>query len=297
MKIENFVFDELEVKKQQIREFVLWDDTFFSVVMEDKDACEEMISVITQRDDLKIIENKTQFSMRNADSKSTIIDLLAVDSNNKRYCIEIQKEDSDDEQRRVRYIQANTDVMFLDKGADYKEIPDVITIFISRYDPFNRGIAVYHVNRYIKETGDMVRNGREEIYVNGKSDDGSLIAELMNEFSNRREISTKFRRIAQRVRYLKFDEKGVSDMCEKMQRIVDIEVRKAVEENTIEVTEKVTKIVTEEVTEKVTREVTEEVSLATARKLIQDSDFTVEKIADITNLSVSVVEQLKREMK
>ncbi len=73
-----------------------------------------------------------------------------------------------------------------------------------------------------------------------------------------------------------------------MQRIVEQEVSKAIQENTIEVTEKVTK--------EVTKAVTKEVNMVTAKKLIMADKLSIEEIADITSLPMDVIEELKKEM-
>ena len=64
-------------------------------------------------------------------------------------------------------------------------MPNVIGIFISKFDMFKKGKTIYHVDRTVRETGDVVDNGLQEIYVNTKIDDGSDLAELMKIYKER----------------------------------------------------------------------------------------------------------------
>ena len=48
---------------------------------------------------------------------------------------------------------------------------------------FQSGKTVYHIDRVVRETGEVQDNGLQEIYVNTKIDDGTDIAELMKIFT------------------------------------------------------------------------------------------------------------------
>lgn len=61
--------------------------------------------------------------------------------------IEVQKADDDDHQRRVRYNGALLTINVTDPGDKFKNVPDVIVVFISRFDVFKYGKALYHVDR------------------------------------------------------------------------------------------------------------------------------------------------------
>lgn len=53
---------------------------------------------------------------------------------------------------------------------------------------FQKGKTVYHVDRTVRETGEITDNGLQEIYVNTKIDDGSDIAKLMKIYKEQREF-------------------------------------------------------------------------------------------------------------
>lgn len=71
-----------------------------------------------------------------------------------------------------------------EKGIRFEKIPDSYVIFISKKDFFEKGKTIYHIDRVLRETGDVVDNGFYEIYVNAEIDDKSDIAELMKIYSS-----------------------------------------------------------------------------------------------------------------
>ena len=132
--------------------------------------------------------------------------------------IEVQKADDDDHQRRVRYNSSLLTANIADPVAKFRDIPDVNSVFISKFDVFKRGKAVYHVERIIKETGDKVYNGTQEIYINAEINDDSDIARLMKVFVEDAYYDDKFPAISERKRIFKTTEKGVNEMCEVIER-------------------------------------------------------------------------------
>ena len=87
--------------------------------------------------------------------------------------MEVQKSDNDDHQRRVRYNASCLTTNITDPGVKFKKVPDVIMVYITRFDIFRGGKTTYHVERTVKETGKVVHNGLTEIYVNAAVDDGT----------------------------------------------------------------------------------------------------------------------------
>ena len=88
-------------------------------------------------------------------------------------------------------------------GAKFRDIPDVISVFISKFDVFKQGKAIYHVERIIKETGQTVYNGTQEIYINAEVDDASDIARLMKVFVDNNYYDDKFPATSERKRISK----------------------------------------------------------------------------------------------
>jgi hypothetical protein len=152
------------------------DDQFFQKVVEDREVCEEILRILLQKPDLHVVDYQAQRHLRNIGAHSVILDLLCQDDTGALFNVEVQKADNDDHQKRMRFNISNIDTIFVEKGIDYKDLPDVFAIFLSQFDLFQENRTTYHVHRAITETGTRVENGIHEIYINTAIDDGTAIA-------------------------------------------------------------------------------------------------------------------------
>ena len=162
------------------------DDVFFTKLAEDREFCQEILQVILEMPELEVVEVFPQKQLRNVKGRSVIVDVLCKDAKERYFNIEVQKEDDDDHQRRVRYNGSNIETYITEKGISFEEMPDVYVVFISQFDYFKQGKTIYHIDRIIRETQQVVDNGYYEVYVNTKVDDGSDIAGLMKLFQSDR---------------------------------------------------------------------------------------------------------------
>ncbi len=155
-----------EEQKAFVSKLNVIDDVFFQKMAEDREVAEEILRIILEKPKLKVIDSKVQRFLRNIGAHSVVLDLICEDEDHFIINCEVQKEDDDDHQRRVRFNRSNIDTIFVEKGLDYKELPDVYIIFISKFDTFHENRTIYHIDRIIKETGTVVENGTHEVYVN-----------------------------------------------------------------------------------------------------------------------------------
>lgn len=208
----------MEKKLQDIVEQLTgMDDIFFHKLAESKDFCEELIQVVLENKNFKIAEYAAQESIRNIKGRSVVLDLKCVSEDGKIINVEVQKENRDDHQKRVRYNAANIDTTESEKGVRFEELKDIYIIYISKFDLFGKGKTIYHINRVIEETQDIVENGMHEIYVNTKIDDGTEIAEYMKLLkSSAVPDNPKFPKICEAIKNIK---EGLEDdnMCDLVQ--------------------------------------------------------------------------------
>ena len=195
------------------------DDLMFRTMAEDKEFCEEILRVILQDEKLVVLESTAQYAGTNPQGRSVILDAKCVLGDCRRVNIEVQKRDDDDHQRRVRYNGAILTTNLTDPGEKFENVPDVCVVFISKFDIFKGNRSLYHVDRIIRETGEKVDNGFEEVYVNAKVKDGSDVSELMEVFVNDSAYNDKFPITSDRKRRYKETEEGQLRMCEIMERI------------------------------------------------------------------------------
>lgn len=207
-----------------IKQLNVIDDVFFHKVAEDKDVCEEILRIILQKPELKVIDAQTQRFLRNIGAHSVILDLLCEDENGNRINVEMQKTDDDDHVKRVRFNSSNIDTTFTEKGLDYKDFPDIYIIFISKFDMFQKGKTIYHLETVIRETGTSVDDGTHRIFVNCAINDGSDIAELMQYFKNSTGKNNKFPRLSNRVYYFKESKEGADAMTQVVEEYANKKV-------------------------------------------------------------------------
>lgn len=195
------------------------DDLMFRTMAEDVKFCEEILRVILEDEALTVLESTPQYAGTNPQGRSVILDAKCVLGDGRKIDIEVQKANDDDHQRRVRYNGAILTTNLTDPGEKFKDVPDVCVVFISKFDIFNGNLPLYHVDRVIRETGEKVDNGFEEVYVNAKVKDGSDVSELMEVFVNDDAYNNKFPITSGSKRRYKETEEGQQVMCEIMERI------------------------------------------------------------------------------
>ena len=209
--------------KAKIREDAMslnpMDDALFQKMAENKKFCQEILQVILDDKELVVLNANPQFMVKNLQGRSCMLDAECQLGDGKIVNIEVQKSDDDDHQRRVRFNGALLTANLTDPGSKFKQVPDVIIVFISKFDVFKSNKSLYHVDRVIRETGEIIDNGFTEIYVNAEIDDKSDVSELMNVFVKDKAYNDlKFPVTSACKRKYKTTEEGVREMCEIIER-------------------------------------------------------------------------------
>lgn len=197
------------------------DDIFFFKLAEDKEFCEELLQIILEDKNIKVLKHKPQSVLRNIKGRSVILDLECTGEDGALFGVEIQKSDNDDHQKRVRYNMANIDTSESEKGIKFKELKNIYMIYISRFDIFGKGKTIYHIDRIIRETGEIADNGTYEIYVNTKINDGTDIAEYMQILEQKTiPDNPKFPKLCKAIQGIKTG-KGDRNMCNAVQEYAE----------------------------------------------------------------------------
>lgn len=205
-------------KIQQMR---LLDDNFMRAVFDDNiEATELVLRIIMEKEDLKVLEVRSQFELKNIYGRSARLDVYATDDSGARYNIEIQRADQGAGERRARYNQSIIDTNHLQAGEDPKVLPEVYVIFITERDVRGGGLPIYHIERVVMETKEIFDDGEHIIYVNGayKNEDSAL-GSLIADFRESDPGHVRHEALAKRMRYLKQSEEGVSHMCRIVEEI------------------------------------------------------------------------------
>ncbi len=202
---------------RRLQEFCLMDDTFMSKVFEDK-ACAELLLQIILQKQLQVVKTVSQYSIKNLQGRSIRLDIYAVDAENKRYNIEVQREDSGANPKRARYYSSLMDANMTSPGDNYADLPESYAIFITAQDVLKGNRPLYTIDRKIAELENIpFGDDAHMIYVNGAYQDESALGQLMQDFFCRDAASIHYEALAERVGYFKKDSKGVNHMCKIME--------------------------------------------------------------------------------
>lgn len=157
---------------------------------------------------------------QNLQGRSVILDAKCILGNGKFINIEVQKADDDNHQKRVRYNGAVLTTNVTDAGVKFEKVPDVCVVFISKFDVFNSSHVVYNIDRVVRQTGEVVNNGFEEIYVSACVRDDSDVSELMDIFTNDSSYNVdKYPVTSSIKKRYKETEEGNKIMCAIMEKI------------------------------------------------------------------------------
>ena len=265
--------DTAEQKRQKdlerLRKLRPMDDDFMRCLFKDNIPLAEMVlRIITGKSDLVITDCQTQKDMKRlAGARSICLDAYGTDSLEKKYDMEIQREDKGADPHRARYHSSVLDVENLDAGQDFKQLPETYTIFITEKDVYGLGKPIYRIERMNLDTGKPFGDGEHILYVNGEYRGDSDIGKLMHDFNCTDADDMNFELMAERTRYLKENPEGVEQMCKVIE-----DMRKEEREEGIK-----------------------EGMRMTARRMLADGTLALEKIAKYVGLSLDEVKKLQAE--
>ena len=220
------------------------DDIFFNKMGESAEVCEEIISAILQFP-VKVLLVVPQNTIASLQGRGVRLDTLAdvipairvkvelledcpIGEKGAKVNIEVQKDDNDDHQKRVLFNAAAIILNETPKGTKkFRDVPDVVVIFISKFDMFKEGKMYYRINRVIETSGTVVYNGMSEYYVNAavkdrSTEEMSKITDLMEIFvdSDRYDYE-KFPKTSERKNQFKNTEGGMRAMNDGIQALID----------------------------------------------------------------------------
>lgn len=282
MSADNTVKEDKTLREkilERIEKMCLMDDDFMSVVLQHKECMELVLNIILDRTDLKVEECKSQYSISSLSGRSVRLDVLARDSEGKRYDLEVQQLDSGAQPRRARYNSSLMDADFLAKGEDVSLLPESYVIFITENDVLKGNKPIYTVERVISETGGLFNDGTHILYVNSQIQDESALGKLMKDFHCVNPDNMNYSALSEHSVYYKNGE-GVPNMC----KLVEELVKEEREEGRKEGREEGRK----EGREKGREENSKEIAL----KLLSMNALSLEKISEVTGLSIEIIKEL-----
>ena len=174
--------DDRQLFLDKLNSLCLLNDDFARIVLKDK-ACLEYILKTILDDKYQDIHYQTQYDIKNLKGKSVILDIFGIDGQGTMYNIEIQNDDEGAHPRRARYHEGIIDAYHSYVGEKWKDIEDMIIIFITDHDVLHVQQQICHIERRIIETGEQFLDGTKIIYVNAKyRDETTELGRMLHDF-------------------------------------------------------------------------------------------------------------------
>lgn len=212
------VTETMDQKQQEdlarLRQLRLIDDDFFSKCFDNDTACVQLVlQIVLDKPDLNVVDVRTQVFVENLLNRSVRLDVLATDSEGRKFNIEIQRSDKGAGRKRARYNSSMMDVNLLEKGNDFEALPETYVIFITENDVIGLGEAIYEIERCFVKSGKRFGDGSHILYVNGSYRDDSPVGKLMHDFSCTDPSDMCYNVLADRARFFKESKEGIAVMC------------------------------------------------------------------------------------
>ena len=160
-----------------------------------------------------------QQDIKNLQGRSIRMDILAHDSKNVIYNIEVQNDDAGADPKRARYNSSLLDANITEAGDKYSQLKETYIIFITKNDVLGKGLPIYHIDRMIKETGEKFEDETHIIYVNSLIQNETKLGKLMQDFWCKRGEDMNYDVLAERVSFFKEKKEGVNEMCEILDEV------------------------------------------------------------------------------
>lgn len=217
---KEYVKQEWERVNSLVDTLTLFDDELMGRVFDRNAKATELVLRLILGRNIKVISVNGQKEIRNAKvgGRNIILDVHAIDVAGEEMNIEVQGGSEGAHVRRARYHSSMLDTGMLKESQQLKELKDSYVIFIYKRDKFGKGLPLYHVDRYIKETEETFGDGSHIIYVNGSYKGDDAIGKLVSDFHQTDSENMYYSELADGVEHYKETEKGRGNMSEAVEK-------------------------------------------------------------------------------
>ena len=179
--------------------------------------------IILERDDIKVKRVKGQVDMKSpyVKGRDIILDIHAIDGEDVEFDVEVQRSQKGSHNCRARFNGSMMDVRMLKKKQDFDELKDRYVIFICQHDKFKKKKPIYHIDKFVRETGEKYDDGGYIIYVNGTYKGKNDFGKLAHDFNCKKADDIYFKPFADGVRHFKETEEGREIMCESFEKLAN----------------------------------------------------------------------------
>lgn len=211
--------------KKLLRAQIPLNNDVFMVFANNKRFCQEFLRVILQDKGLKVIDNEVQKYLPSAFNKNETVDMLCKLSDGSIVNVEIQLTKEKAHARRIFKYASKIKSYLTEKGMKYKDLKDIIEVYLTKQDIFKKGSTVYEVDMNIvsdqKEIIGKWDAGLKVYYVNTKGLTNKNINEYLKLLTDRTTVSKKYKQTSSIKQEIY--EIGGAIMSKEMREILDSE--------------------------------------------------------------------------
>lgn len=218
---------EIDQKTQiekAIDELTLFDDDLMSKVFDENiEATKLLLNIILERNDIEIVWVKGQEELKSpiVGGRTVKLDIRAILGDARQIDIEVQRNKTGAHVRRARFHSSMLDSRMLREKQKFEELKDSYVIFICENDKFGKGLPIYHIDRYIRETRELVDDGSYIIYVNGAYEGDDDLGLLIHDFKCKKSSDIHYKELADGVKHFKETREGRDIMCDAFEKLAD----------------------------------------------------------------------------
>ena len=272
----------------------LSNDFLFKHVMLRKRICKHILEELlhTQIADITYLEAEQTLDVY-PDSHGIRLDVRIADDTDTHYNLEMQVKNNKNPHtkafvlpKRSRYYQALLDIDLLQQGQEYDLLPPTYVIFICVFDFFAKGNYVYTFKKRCLENLELeLQDEATTMLLNTKGTHGDISKDIKSfyDYVNNHIVTTDFtKQIDDEISYLKLDTKVRREFMLMEARLLD--ERREGEAEGIAKGKEIG-----------LAEGEANANIATAKRMLAKGCYSLEDIAELTNLSLADVEKLKEE--
>ena len=211
--------------KRLIKSQIPLSNDVFMVFAKSKKFCQEFLRVILQDKKLVVLENDIQKHLPSAFNKNAVLDMLCRLGDNSIVNVEIQLTKEKDHAKRIFTYASKIKNYLTEKGTKYKDLKDIIEIYLTKEDIFKKGSTVYEVEmNIVSDQNEQVSKwdaGLKVFYVNTEGLTNKNINEYLKMLIDKTTINKKYKQttsIKQELYKL-----GGATMSKEMRAILDSE--------------------------------------------------------------------------
>lgn len=169
---------------KKFKDLTIRDAFMFAAVMSDPEIYRRVLELAIGISIAEVHVQTEKTMVYHSEYHGVRLDVYAADEARTRFNVEMQVSLQKYLPKRGRYYHAQLDMDALRTGESYEALPNTYVIFICDFDPFTDGLYRYSTGTLCRETGKMVNDGVETIYLNSYGQNQDEVPAELVQFLN-----------------------------------------------------------------------------------------------------------------